>query len=579
MNVSTLLATPLLDISGKLNSTYVGTSTFAGGIKANLLSSDTQLVLSGLTSCDTLDTDANGVVKCGTDATGGNTSGFTDTGSVVRLVTASDNVELGDLFVLGSDLNIGNGKVATSTLFGEYGKLGLGSTTPWGQFSIEVSDVPGSTTPAFVIGDSGTSSPIFIANVNGRIGIATNTVDQYGLLGIGFSVATNTYVSGGLSVGRSATTSSGSVQALAIDGTTLNLSSRIDSIFSGTNTFSGAISASQLNFTGLTVGDILSSGKITATGAATSSIPQLVNATLLAPASLYVSGVSTSSFEGGINVKGIGGITSASGLNISGGDILSSGRLTISSTATSTIPNLSSTLINSSQLVLSGKLSSSFAGTNTFDGAANFAAINLTTGGLNMSGDLLTGGKIVSSGSATNTLPNVNVSTLLATPLLDISGKLNSTYIGTSTFAGGIKANLLSSDTQLVLSGLPSCDSIDTDANGVVKCGTDADTVTPNTSGFTDTGTIVRLQTASDNVELGDLFVLGSDINIGNGILATSTISGQYGKLGFATTAPFGQVAIEVDGTIVGSTTPVFVIGDSGTSSPLFEINAVGQIG
>ncbi|MDP1711589.1 MAG: hypothetical protein Q8K86_03925, partial [Candidatus Nanopelagicaceae bacterium] len=419
---------------------------------------------------------------------------------------------------------------------------------PFGQVAIEVDGtIVGSTTPVFVIGDSGTSSPLFEINAVGQIGIATSTIGQNSVQGIGFSIATSTYIAGGLSVGRSATTTSGSVQALAIDGTSLNVSGRLDSGFSGTNTFAGNLSAIGLNLTtgGLNLsGDILSSGKITATGAATSSIPQLVNATLLAPASLYVSGVGTSSFEGGINVKSIGGITSASGLNISGGDILSSGKLVITNVGTSS----NSGTFTNTNLLSSGSLFISGAGTSTTIDANQLVKGNLTVG----SGLTITGGKIESSG------------------VLSIAN------VGTSTFSGQIKAGVLSSDTQLVLIGNPSCASLQTDANGVVKCTTES---ALNISGWTDTGTIVRLLTASDNVELGDLFVLGSDINIGNGILATSTISGQYGKLGFATTAPFGQVAIEVDGTIVGSTTPVLVIGDSGTSSPLFEINSVGQVG
>ncbi|MDO8466519.1 MAG: hypothetical protein Q7S83_00005, partial [bacterium] len=421
----------------------VSATTTDGHLRATLLHSDTQIVAKGLVSCDSIDTDADGVLKCGSDDSGSNTSGFTDTGTVVRLQTATDNVELADLFVLGSDINIGNGITATSTFSGSYGKLGLASTTPWGQFSIEVSGVPGSTTPVFVIGDSGTSSPIFIANVNGRIGIATNTVDQYGILGIGLSVATNTYISGGLGVGIATQTS----------------------------------------------GTIIADLNITAD-------------------SFYGSGLATSSFEGGINVKGLGGLTSASGLTITGGGIQSSG-------------------------------------------------------------------KIVTTDSATSSIPNLNVATLLNGAALNLSGRLDSSFAGTSTFAGGLTANYLDSATRLRIAELTSCDTIDTDADGVLKCGADADT---NTSGFTDTGTVVRLQTATDNVELADLFVLGSDINIGNGILATSTFSGSYGKLGLASTTPWGQFSIEVSG-VPGSTTPVFVIGDSGTSSPIFIANVNGRIG
>ncbi|KKU76489.1 MAG: FG-GAP repeat protein, partial [Candidatus Giovannonibacteria bacterium GW2011_GWB1_47_6b] len=93
------------------------------------------------------------------------------------LLYSSTNLTIGgDLAVNGSDLNIGNGISATSTLSGEYGKLGLGTTSPWGLFSVESTAQAGSNTPIFVVGDSGTSSPfIYVSGANGSVGIGTSS--------------------------------------------------------------------------------------------------------------------------------------------------------------------------------------------------------------------------------------------------------------------------------------------------------------------------------------------------------------------------------------------------------------------
>jgi len=123
------------------------------------------------------------------------------------------NVEvITDLFIYGSDLNIGNGDQATTTISGQYGLLGLASTTPWGQLSLEYDGaVLGSSTPVFVISDSGTSTPSFIITSTGRIGIATTTFlteNATANTGIGLTIATSTYIEGGLGIGV-ATTSNG----------------------------------------------------------------------------------------------------------------------------------------------------------------------------------------------------------------------------------------------------------------------------------------------------------------------------------------------------------------------------------
>ncbi len=62
---------------------------------------------------------------------------------------------------------------------------------------------------------------------------------------------------------------------------------------------------------------------------------------------------------------------------------------------------------------------------------------------------------------------------------------------------------------------------------------------------------------------------------LSNGFTATSSIRGEYGLLGFGSSTPFGQISIEASSTIAGSNTPIFVIGDSGSSSPFMYVSGI----
>lgn len=129
------------------------TSTFNGQINADLLHSDTQLVLAGLLNCDTLDTDANGVVKCGSDASGGagTTEDLQDAYNLMSAdaqITTTDNKDL--IFFsadTATDANVivalsptgggqfqvadANGSATTTRLvITRDGSLGIGTTSP-----------------------------------------------------------------------------------------------------------------------------------------------------------------------------------------------------------------------------------------------------------------------------------------------------------------------------------------------------------------------------------------------------------------------------------------------------------------
>ncbi|MBI1956889.1 MAG: hypothetical protein HYS44_00305, partial [Candidatus Niyogibacteria bacterium] len=167
---------------------------------------------------------------------GGSSSGYlptqvrmliNGTGVGIANIRPSTALDVGGVVTIGgSEILIGNYKQATTTIHGEYGKLGIGTTTPFGQVSIEsVQGIVGSTTPIFVVGDEGTSTPfLYISGIDGTVGIATTTnLASKSQIGAGLSVATSTYISGGLSVGRSATTTSGGFEAGVADVTYLQV--------------------------------------------------------------------------------------------------------------------------------------------------------------------------------------------------------------------------------------------------------------------------------------------------------------------------------------------------------------------
>ena len=61
--------------------------------------------------------------------------------------------------------------------------LGIGSSTPWGALSVEM----GLANPAFVVADKGTTTPAFIVDGRGKVGIGTSSPT----LSSTFSIATS----------------------------------------------------------------------------------------------------------------------------------------------------------------------------------------------------------------------------------------------------------------------------------------------------------------------------------------------------------------------------------------------------
>ncbi len=95
---------------------------------------------------------------------------------------------------------------------------------------------------------------------------------------------------------------------------------------------------------GAIIGEGLTVSYVKATSTVASSFGGNLGAATTSPAaalsvigSLLVNNTASSTFFGGVHVKDVGGITTNSGLNVTAGDILSAGKLTVTSTATSSV--------------------------------------------------------------------------------------------------------------------------------------------------------------------------------------------------------------------------------------------------
>ena len=197
------------------------------------------------------------------------------------------------------------------------------------------------------------------------------------------------------------------------------------------------------------------------------------------------------------------------------------------------------------------------------------SGISVGTGGLASSdGISLTGGVLNSSVTATSVFSGgLSISHLTTSDAITVNGA------GTSTFTGGIFTNDLRTN-------LPSCTgatTLDTDANGALVCGADADTTYTAGANLSLTGTIFSLKT--NLFSMGDVFATTSSASM----YASSTVQAGGNLIGYAdllvggTTTRWGGVTIEQQSG-QGFMKPIFVVGDSGTSTPFFTINQKGQI-
>ena len=140
------------------------------------VASTTNLTVSALNAADCdVKASTSGVFSCGTDATGaGGSFSFTPTTSFGTAANSTSTLLLltGGLSA-SSTVRFGNAGVDSQFLFnGSTGFLGLGTTTPWAQFSINPTAANGAS-PSFVIGSS--TATKFIVDNAGNVGIGTST--------------------------------------------------------------------------------------------------------------------------------------------------------------------------------------------------------------------------------------------------------------------------------------------------------------------------------------------------------------------------------------------------------------------
>ncbi|PJE64280.1 MAG: hypothetical protein COU90_03625, partial [Candidatus Ryanbacteria bacterium CG10_big_fil_rev_8_21_14_0_10_43_42] len=86
----------------------------------------------------------------------------------IQYLHSTDNLSIRS----GGDYIVQTGGANTRLSIGTTGDVGIGTTTPWAQLSVEQN---GSNTRSFVVGDTGSSSPAFIVKGNGRSAIGTTS--------------------------------------------------------------------------------------------------------------------------------------------------------------------------------------------------------------------------------------------------------------------------------------------------------------------------------------------------------------------------------------------------------------------
>src|SRR3990167_6898490 len=229
---------------------------------------------------------------------------------------------------------------------------------------------------------------------------------------------------------------------------------------------------------------------------------------LLSAGVLQSTTTATSTFGGGLWVNG-GGLASAAGLTITGGNIQSNGNIDLSGTATSTWAGgliVATGGLNTNGLTLSGTIKGSSAGTSTLAGgidlsAGCFAINGVCVGGGGGSGTVtsitagggLTGGIITTSG----------------TIALDLTATNAWTSVSTTTFAGGISV--------AAIGGLTSASGL-TLTGGNIQSSGNIDISTTATSTWAG-----GLQVATDGLNTTGLLVSG---NIRQTNAGTSTFTG-----------------------------------------------------
>ena len=428
-----------------LGVTGTATSSFAGGIR--IASSGFQV--EPLANCDTIDTDANGVFSCGTDATGAAGSG--------------DHV---------FPFTVDSGGVSTSTLtiFSAGIISNAASSTITNLFSTNATSTNATSTSVHVatslgVATSSASQPFTVEGdvrfgegdlYNGLLFDATN-----GRLSLGTSSPFATQTIWGQSTGKifeavtSASSSALSISATGFGTTTV----------SGLNISGSATTTSNVGIN-LTTGCFAVNGTCIESGgggSADHTFPWSVAADLGGTA------VSTSTLLG---LEG-GFVSTASSTIAAALTVTGQGTFTNFLSTNATTTNATTTNLN-----LSGSTANRLLQTN---GASNLSTVaDLTTWIAGTTNELSVADD--GDGTVTLSLPDTitvvgatTTGALSVTSDLFVGGAATTSIKGsttaTSTFAGGVRIDNLG----LTIDALASCDTIDTDASGHFICGSDAD--------------------------------------------------------------------------------------------------------
>ena len=196
--------------------------------------SSTALIVSGLNSasCD-VKADTSGVLSCGTDANAGfpftpTTSFGTAANSTSTLLLLTNGLSA------SSTVRFGNAGVNAQFQFdSSTGFLGLGSSTPWAQLSINPTSANGAA-PAFAIGSS--SATTFVVTNAGNVGIGTSSPFTY--LSIEHSDSTKSPLTT-VAFNISSTTSTVSRSMFSINADGSFTSGLVASAFSGNSIING----------------------------------------------------------------------------------------------------------------------------------------------------------------------------------------------------------------------------------------------------------------------------------------------------------------------------------------------------
>ncbi len=390
----------------------VGIGTFAPSTTLHVVGNAR---ITGLASCDTIDTDANGVLSCGTDAGGSSytfSNGLTDTAGSVTLggtLTSATTLAAGNANQLAVTSSLTSGARSTAAVAITQAN---DATNDSSAVLLQLTNADAASTVA-VLGITQIASGTGI-NING---ITSGTAVTTGVQG-GVSLAASTVTSGqAVSLGASLTSGAG-VQ--------LNLASN----------------------TALTSGSVAR-----VTGAQSGALPAYTGAFLDIQPTRTITGATTINDTGNflnlnrsVTNNGSGTVTVSGALASLQSTCGGSGTCT----DTANILSLSQNYATSSGAVLNllGAGTGNLAVLDATNASANGMSIDVQSSSSSQYGFRVTSNNGSTTGLYVRADGNVGIGNAAPSTTLHVTGGAR-------------------------ITGLVSCDTIDTDANGVLSCGTD----------------------------------------------------------------------------------------------------------